>query len=503
MYKSVVLFLSIVSLLSLVACQEKQIVEVDILQINDVYEIQALSGGEVGGLDRVAGLYKELKADNPNTLMVLAGDFLSPSLLGVLKQGDERIAGAQMIDVLNHAGLDLAVFGNHEFDIKEYQLLNRLSESEFDWISANVYWENEGKQKQFFKLIKGDTIDLSPTKLYEFGTGETLLRLGFIGAVIDVNDKDYVAYDDYFKKFDQDLKGLNKEADLVLGLTHLALEDDRELAKNFPEIPLFMGGHEHYNMNVKVEENRITKADANAKSVYVHHLIYDLNSGDYSIDSELIKIDDEIPSDPSVRERIDYWMAIQNASLADFINNPDEIVYHSEDVLVGTELRIRSEQTNLGELVVESIDAYFEEREEEVDLVFVNSGSIRIDDDLQGDLSGVDIFRILPFGGSIMRMEIKGEELIRLFDQSNQSKGTGAYLQMKDIIYDPAQEIWLIDDEPIDVDRWYSVGTTEFMLSGYDYHFFMPDNPNFRSLEYQNEFGSESDIRMVLIEYLN
>jgi 2',3'-cyclic-nucleotide 2'-phosphodiesterase (5'-nucleotidase family) len=490
-------------LISIVACEQDSVVQVDIVQINDVYEIQALSGGEVGGLDRVAGLYKDLKAKNPNTLMVLAGDFLSPSLLGVLKQDGERIAGAQMIDVLNHAGLDIAVFGNHEFDIKEYQLLNRLTESEFDWISANVYWENKGKNKAFFKLVEGDTIELSPTKIMEFGTGDNSFRLGFIGAVIDVNDKDYVAYDDFYEKFEEDLEDLRGESDLVLGLTHLSLEHDQELARNFPEIPLFMGGHEHYHMDVKVGDNRITKADANAKTVYVHHLKYNLGSGAYSIDSELVKIDDEIPSDETVAKRIAYWMAIQNASLVDFMENPDEIVYHSEEVLSGTELKIRSEQTNLGELVTESISDFFEDREEEVDIVFVNSGSIRIDDDLQGDLSGVDIFRILPFGGSIMRMEIRGDELQRLFDTSELSKGTGAYLQLYNVEYDTRGKYWMIDGEAIDKNRWYSAGTTEFMLCGYDYSFFTPENPKFRSLAYQNDLGSESDIRMVLIESLN
>ena len=55
------------------------------LQVNDVYEITPLGGGEVGGMARVATLKKQLKKENPNTFTFMAGDFLSPSLIGTIK----------------------------------------------------------------------------------------------------------------------------------------------------------------------------------------------------------------------------------------------------------------------------------------------------------------------------------------------------------------------------------------------------------------------------------
>ena len=44
-----------------------------ILQINDVYEITPVEGGNAGGLARVAGLLRQLEAENPNTIAVHAG----------------------------------------------------------------------------------------------------------------------------------------------------------------------------------------------------------------------------------------------------------------------------------------------------------------------------------------------------------------------------------------------------------------------------------------------
>ncbi|RME36456.1 MAG: hypothetical protein D6794_08475, partial [Deltaproteobacteria bacterium] len=84
-----------------------------ILQINDVYEIAPLPGDNLGGMARLKTLFDSLYNENPNTLFVVAGDFLSPSLLGSLKVDGERIAGRQMVEVMNHAGVDVVAFGNH------------------------------------------------------------------------------------------------------------------------------------------------------------------------------------------------------------------------------------------------------------------------------------------------------------------------------------------------------------------------------------------------------
>ncbi len=79
------------------AAENDGIIDVIFLQMNDVYEIAPLQGGKVGGLARVASLYQQLKDENPNTLFVLSGDFLSPSLLGTLKYQGQRIKGRQMV----------------------------------------------------------------------------------------------------------------------------------------------------------------------------------------------------------------------------------------------------------------------------------------------------------------------------------------------------------------------------------------------------------------------
>src|SRR6187549_479731 len=98
---------------------------ITILHVNDTYQFTPVESGTLGGLARVMTIKKEALKENPNTLFMLAGDTLSPSV------ETQTYRGVQMIDAWNALGLDYAVFGNHEFDLKTPELLQRMKESKF------------------------------------------------------------------------------------------------------------------------------------------------------------------------------------------------------------------------------------------------------------------------------------------------------------------------------------------------------------------------------------
>jgi 5'-nucleotidase/UDP-sugar diphosphatase len=54
---------------------------------------------------------------------------------------------------------------------------------------------------------------------------------------------------------------------------------------------------------------------------------------------------------------------------------------------------------------------------------------IRIDNKLKGNITALAIFRVLPNGGNILEVEIKGSLLKRVLDVGVLISGTGAYLQ--------------------------------------------------------------------------
>src|SRR5215218_10161959 len=111
---------------------------IHILHFNDVYEITPVEAGRSGGLARVAALRRALRDSFPALVTTLGGDFASPSALGTARVGGERLNGKQMVDVLNAVGLDIAVLGNHEFDISRDAFLARMSEARFTLLAANA-----------------------------------------------------------------------------------------------------------------------------------------------------------------------------------------------------------------------------------------------------------------------------------------------------------------------------------------------------------------------------
>jgi 5'-nucleotidase/UDP-sugar diphosphatase len=121
--KPLLLFILFSSLFSCVKNDGK--IDFTIMQLNDVYEIAPIQAGEFGGMARVETLHQHLLQENKNTLLVMAGDFLNPSLLGTLKVDNERVYGRQMIEVMNAMKFDLVAFGNHEFDLSQNDLQKR------------------------------------------------------------------------------------------------------------------------------------------------------------------------------------------------------------------------------------------------------------------------------------------------------------------------------------------------------------------------------------------
>jgi 5'-nucleotidase len=139
--------LATVALYTTVSAQEKSEcpVRVTILQVNDVYQFAPVDFGKSGGLARVLTLRKKIMRESPNTLFLFSGDTISPSIESNTKMDGKMLQGRQMIEAWNLTGLDYAAFGNHEFDYGPNVLLDRVRESNFKWLGANVFDKKTGK----------------------------------------------------------------------------------------------------------------------------------------------------------------------------------------------------------------------------------------------------------------------------------------------------------------------------------------------------------------------
>jgi 2',3'-cyclic-nucleotide 2'-phosphodiesterase (5'-nucleotidase family) len=477
-----------------------ELIHFNILAVNDVYEIAALENGTIGGMARVATLRDSLTKENPNTFLTMAGDFLNPSLLGTLKFEGERIKGKQMIEVMNAMKFDLATFGNHEFDLKPKEFQARLNESMFNWVSANVQYNGGDIVLPFSKEHYGIKYGIPQTTTLKIYNKDSIaMSLGFVSVTIDSNPQDWVDYGDYLTDASFAYNMIKDTTDVVIGFTHLSLAEDKELAKSLPQLPLIIGGHEHDAIDVTVGKTRITKADANAKSAYLHEFTYNTTTKAVTVVSTLIPINQDIPKDPYVQSIVDKWTAIQDAEIKKVIDNPYEVIYTTTEVLDCTDASGRSKQTNLGKLVAKAISFAYDD---EVDAVFVNGGSFRIDDELEGDISSFDIFRVLPFGGNLLKVKIKGSLLNEVLDYGKQSAGTGAYLQRYNITQDVGTGNWLIKGRSINAEDSYWIATSDYLLKGFDVPMLKTGEPGVLEVITPKADTIAADIRKAVIAYL-
>ena len=473
--------------------------QVTLLQINDVYEIAPLEKGKVGGLARVATLDKTLLAANPNTRMVLAGDFLSPSVIGTVKIKGERVRGEHMVDMLNKIGLDLAVFGNHEFDIGGPALQARINESQFEWISGNVKAKQGEELRDFAREKASGQQVLQPYTIWKFAQpGRDSLRMGIISVCLNSNQVDFAHYDEVYTSAQQQYNSIKDQTDFVIALTHLAIEQDREVAKRIPQLKLIMGGHEHENHFERVGKVPIAKADANAKSAYIHQIAYNPKNQKVQITSTLKLLNEEVPLDPQTSTEVGRWEAKAYQAFKDQGFELDEVVATLKEPLDGLEKHIRTQPTNLGIMLAEAMYT----AGETADAAIVNGGSVRLDDYLSGSITQFDLIRALPFGGKVVLVDMKGKLLQQLLEAGKKNKGTGGYLQTFAIGEDNGA--WMVGKQPLNPEKKYRIATTDFLLSGLEKNmdFFTQDNPHIIAVI---EPGSEEilrDIRLVFAALL-
>ena len=425
-------------------------VRVTVLHFNDVYEITPVEGGAAGGLARVAGLRRQLLAEDPGLITVLAGDFLSPSALGTARVDGERLAGRQMVAVLNALGLDAAALGNHEFDLSEEAFRQRSAEAAFPLVSANA-------------LAVGAAFRVAPRLVLPVAVapGDTV-RVGLASVVLPSNPKPWVRYLDADSTLRAEVARLDAEAAVVLGLTHHAFADDAAAAATIPGLDAILGGHEHENIRAYRGGRLVPvlKADGNARTVYVHRIDLDRQTGAVTVASELVPITPATPEDPATAAVVADWVERASAGFRADGFEPERVAVVTAEALDGRESTIRTRSTRLGTLIAEAF-----RRSSGAEIGLFNGGSVRIDDVIAaGPFTEYDAIRVLPFGGVVVEVHVAGDVLARVLDQGVANAGTGGFLQTSGV--EGAPGAWRINGEPLDPARRYLVGTSDFLVSG-------------------------------------
>lgn len=243
-----------------------------------------------GGYARRSHLIKMIRQENPNLLLLDAGDIF---------QGTPyfNIYGGKVeLKLMSKMGYDAAAFGNHEFDNGMDGFLDVLPYADFPFLAANYDFSKtilKNKVKDYIiKEKKGKKIGI-------YGLG-----IQFKGLVSSAMYGDTIFIDPVEKAREvEDILWKKHRCDLIICLSHLGFDydDDRisdtRVAASTKYTDIIIGGHTHSLLDPPVQvQNQLNKivniAQAGYGGAYLGRLDVFFNKRDHQsfIESYTTKI---------------------------------------------------------------------------------------------------------------------------------------------------------------------------------------------------------------------
>ena len=217
---------------------------ITILHTNDVHShIEPLSPNDprnpnMGGVARRATLIEKIRNENPNTLLLDAGDIFQGTPFFNFYGGELEFK------LMSKLKYDASTIGNHDFDNGIEGLYAQLPHADFNFISSNYDFRNTVMNGHVLphKIFKKDGV-----KIGIFGLGVELQ--GLVNAHLYKETK-YLDPVEIATDMSRLLKE-DEKCDIVICLSHLGHSyksdkiSDVKLASATENIDLIIGGHTH------------------------------------------------------------------------------------------------------------------------------------------------------------------------------------------------------------------------------------------------------------------
>jgi 2',3'-cyclic-nucleotide 2'-phosphodiesterase (5'-nucleotidase family) len=437
---------------SVAPSQDAGLVHLTFIQVSDVYTLEPVDRGRRGGMARLATLVRRIRAENPNTLFVLGGDTLSPSPLSTVLQG------RQMIAAFNAIGLDLATFGNHEFDFGPAVLAERMRESKFVWLSANVREGRSGAPLGGAERARLVTLEG--------------IAIGLFG--LTMTDTAHTSSPGPGVLFDEPLAAgraahdelRRRGARLVVALTHQPLADDRALAAAV-DVDLVLGGHEHEPLVAEERRALVTKPGSDAR--YLVRIDLWLTREGQLVERtwSFQEVSARIPPDASVAALVEGYAAQTRQVLG-------TVVGHTTVPLEARSSRLRTSETNLGNFITDVMRERMG-----ADVALTNGGGIRSEQVLPaGPVTRGNLLGFLPFTNVAVKLEMRGADLRLALEQglADLEREGGGFLQVSglSLTYDPTRPPGhrvlsvQVGGAALDDARTYLVAANDYIVRGGD-----------------------------------
>ena len=439
-------FLLVFSILDFSSAAEETAKTLDVLFVHDTHshlnEFATVENGEsqvLGGFAKIKTLINEKKAENPDTMILDAGDFSMGTLIQAVFEEE-----ASEIRMLGEIGVEVTTLGNHEYDYRAKGLANMMNNAVASgdvlpkMVISNVDWdgmhtagltedqkllldafENYGVEE--YVILEKGNIKVAVTGLFGQDCYNCVINppLDFVNAV------------DAMKETVAQIQA-NEDVDMIVCVSHCGTWEDEEksedeiLAKAVPELDLIISGHTHTKLEEPIQHGDTYIVSAAEYGKYLGSLsMTQKENGRWNLENyELITVGENIEKDAKTQEKIGSLMdMVDSKYLAQFGYTKDQVLCTNEiEFAPQSDTSEKHTEINLGSIIADAY-TYAAEQVLGTDTVAMSvapSGTIR-DSYAKGDITTENVFNSFSLG--IGQDEIPGYPLLGVYL-------TGAELRM-------------------------------------------------------------------------
>lgn len=424
---------------------------------------------------------RSLSSDKRANLLLDAGDFWQGKPIGTVTNGEA------IIEYYNMIGYDALTIGNHEYDIKEKEIVETLKKANFPILSSNIVNKDTGELVDYVEpyiiiekmgvnigIIGLTTID---TKLMSFP--DNIEGIDFLDEIVTL------------KKYIPIVKDAG--ADIIIVLGHMGLPydpaasyekryvndsmekkqryygwDSQEILHHVEGIDLLVGGHMHKGF-AEPWIDPVTQGMAIQGYAFGSNLGWITLKIDeatktlsgYELPSlsnglMVTMFEDEFPLDPEINAAIEKNRKKAESGMDDVIGNAG-VHLHRQNV---------EAQSPMGNTVADAMRL-----QSNADFSFLNLGGIRAEIGV-GPVTYRDVFSVMPFDNQLVSFQCDGRFLKQIIETRIEGSRAGMIMSGAEVVFSRTRENFdritklLIDGEEWDPDKIYTVATTDFLMEG-------------------------------------
>ncbi|WP_232718652.1 DUF6359 domain-containing protein [Bacillus sp. FJAT-45037] len=446
--KSIILFLSVLiitssfapGLISVSAESSNNELELSILYTNDIHS-------SYQGFGKASAYIKSERAKVDRSLYLDAGDIFSGDPVVDLQYGKP------LIEVLNLVGVDAMVIGNHEFDYGQAAFAQRMEESNFPWLAANMKVVDSTipiQQTAPYQIFELDGVKVGVLAITEAPPSTS--PTGIVGLEFE---SDYAKVAREYKDI------LEEKSDVVIALTHIGHPAAQQLARDVDYFDLIIGAHTHTTLITPdvVNGTPIVQAGANLDNVGKVHMTLDPDSKQVTnVNGSLQRVSQLTDIDQEVQDVIDYY-----EDKMQWLNN--EIGFTQTGL---TRNGRYNQDAPLGNFWTDAIRDYTN-----ADAAITNNGGIR-DNIATGPITKRDIYTVEPFANEIMIFEMTGHEIKEVLTHSYNRRNqidlqiSGIHYEIVTNLTNHLVEMNLThpDGTPLDLDQTFKLAVPDYIGTG-------------------------------------